>query len=152
MCLTVNKHYHKKGYSLVAKEDILVYKLLERRLYVYRTPFRRFLINFSNNGIFQYKKTKMGKVYILGAHLNSAEIEEGLHAYVFKSDARENKDDYANVLCRAVIPKGSRFFIGIHRDIVSNQLIVFKNIPALKKWANGKKLVEIEKYIRKWLS
>ena len=114
MCLMINQRFHKPtitkdGASLFddswleAKEDILVFKDLAHYGFRCVTPYRQMLVKFVD-GKFVYGEIKLGID-------NKLEIvKEGAHAYVL--------DWYCNHL--AVIPKGSKFFVGYDMDIVSN--------------------------------
>lgn len=134
MCLTINDTFHKKGKSLKAEQNILVYKVLERGFdEKYYTPYQGMPINFNpNDGMFFYKNTRLLRGDIAGS------IANGIHSFFndAKADALANKF-YKESMHYAIIPKGSRFFIGENGDIVSTNLVVFKT---KKDYLKGKKL------------
>lgn len=54
-------------------------------------------------------------------------VHEGLHAYY--DGGYESCRDGHNKLFPAIIPKGSLFWIGSHREVVSNRLTVYRKLP-----------------------
>jgi hypothetical protein len=142
MCLTIKDTFHKKGKPLVAERSILVYKMLERyagKKYnnQYHTPYMGTPINFCDEGdnMYFYKATRLQK--------DSIYISKGIHSFSDKKTAIDEVNMYnEGSLYRmsmhyAVIPKGSKFFIGSDGDIVSTNLVVFKR---KKDYDKNKKL------------
>jgi hypothetical protein len=118
MCLVIDITRHKKlfGFYLpkIAKEDIPVYK----ELYHYRsgridTPFQYYPV------IFHEKKAVLKSIFTQ----HNGGIYKGIHAY--RGNVIWNMKDYETH--KAVIPKGSLYYIGICNDIVSTKLIIFEN-------------------------
>ena len=142
MCLTIKDTFHKKGKPLVAERSILVYKMLERyagKKYnsLYHTPYMGTPINFCDEGdnMYFYKTTRLQK--------DSIYINKGIHSFSDKKTAIDEVNMYnEGELYRmsmhyAVIPKGSKFYIGDDGDIVSTNLVVFKR---KKDYDKNKKL------------
>lgn len=134
MCLRVNKEFKNKKEALeyfekplITKTDIKVYKLLERLTYEKSkiiggvSPFAYYRYERG----FQYTESDFSRK-ING--LFELEIEQGLHAYVDKNTAlKEKKDskiwDWHFHIIEMWIPRGAKYFIGTHNDIVTNKLI-----------------------------
>lgn len=144
MCLLINLFSRKK----IAQEDIPVYKILR---YSY-SPI-------SNKWTTPYRKTRVDIMKPMEASLSRslASVNRGIHSYITLDDAYEVLDamDYYITdksfhvvkkryhILKAIIPKGSEYYIGIHEyedglyagSIASNKLIIdpeeqnnFKNI------------------------
>lgn len=128
MCL----YKEKPGFE-VATEPIKVYKILSRC----SEPLL-FHITYSSEG---YVSPYRHKRYILHELYTSPLIEhdtpcvyyveEGLHAFVTKESALRHKEKYGSnywAILEATIPKGSQYAKGLDDDIVSDKLIVDKEI------------------------
>lgn len=149
MCLSINNTFHKKEKSLVAEQNILVYKVLER--YVgkeynnkYHTPYQGKRINFNpNDGMYFYKNTRIKKELFGSDGRKQKLITNGIHSFTDKQVAvnevvmYSNNSTYRQSMHYAIIPKGSNFYIGIDGDIVSTNLVVFRT---KKDYLKGKKL------------
>lgn len=162
MCLSVDLNYHKikkeKPIALVAKQTILVYKMIEtdgRHLF---TPYSYMAINFNDDeyGMFFYKTTRFSfekhcwdnRYYVMSGIHTFAEIEDAEDSLRFLSTGCG-----ANVkLYNAIIPKGSKFFIGKDGDIASSNLVVFKNKTKYNKNKKyfGDKPIEFSEYLKKF--
>ena len=166
MCLFINVNFHKKKgkiVSLVAKQSILVYKVLESDGKHYETPYECMPINFDDEyGMFFYKTTKFRvESALFGLGVGSCigyEVTRGIHSYTTLDDAKDcvenlNKCFHSNAsLHYAIIPKGSRFYIGKYGDIASSNLVVFKNKTkySKNKMYFGDKPIELSKYLEKF--
>lgn len=127
MCLYTKKTWKTRETAIkssipIAKEDIKVYKVLT-------------LSNLSPCQYFKYQKGKTYKANIQrrpGKHHKNYyyfAIFQGLHTCVTKLEA---KRDFNNgKIVEMIIPKGSKYYIGTHGDIVSNKLKWPKNA---KQW------------------
>lgn len=162
MCLCVDLNYHKvkkeKPIALVAKQTILVHKMIEidgRKLF---TPYSCMPINFNDDeyGMFFYKTTRFSfdrsywdeRYYVIKGIHTFAEIEDAEDSLRFLST-----NCGSNVkLYNAVIPKGSKFFIGKDGDIASSNLVVFKNKTKYNKNKKyfGDKPIELSEYLKKF--
>lgn len=162
MCLYIDLKYHKvkngKPIALVAKQTILVHKMIEtdgRHLF---TPYSCMPINFNDDeyGMFFYKTTRFSfdkscwdEIYyvIKGIH-TFAKIEDAEDSLRFLSTNCGEKVKLYN----AVIPKGSKFFIGRDGDIASSNLVVFKNKTKYNKNKKyfGDKPIELSEYLEKF--
>ena len=159
MCLCVDLNYHKvkkdKPIALVAKQTILVHKMIEtdgRKLF---TPYSCMPINFKDDeyGMFFYKTTRfsfLGNYYYY--------VERGIHAFT-EIEVAEDSLRFLSTNCgekvklyNAVIPKGSKFFIGKDGDIASSNLVVFKNKAKYNKNKKyfGDKPIELSEYLEKF--
>lgn len=153
MCLIISKVYHKKDKSnmikcLVAQEDILVYKCLDCTNGEYCTPFQYMPIIFTK-GKYAYNKVNMPKSK---CYWNDT-IGVGIHAYSTRGKAIMAAKDFhksnGTSMHYAVIPKGSNFYIGNNDDIVSNNLIVYREKRCFDRYYPS--IIDFNKYIDKYL-
>lgn len=130
---------------LIAKEDIVVYKVLNKvkrkgfSLYA-KSPYQGFMYlkgaKYTAELRMDYDKNMQG--YALY-------IEEGLHAWQSINNGCKllyNKENNG-FITEMIIPKGSKYFLGIHGDIVTNEMI----------WPTYFKLYthKLKKYLNKFL-
>lgn len=128
MCLTVKKYKKESNAKRalktlrpkVADYDILVFKSLRPNG---RSPYQNYPYICGKKVKSRLNiKVKWGEII----------VEEGLHAYRLKKDA--NYYSFSNdQVFPAIIPKGSKYFIGQDKDIVSNQLIVYEDLKTLSE-------------------
>ena len=166
MCLSVNLDFHKvkndKPIALVAKENILVYKVLEVKNKHYYTPYMLKFANFDDEyGMFFYKTTRFSfdKEYLSKRNYKHL-VVKGAHSYV--NLARANYDKiYFEILSGstttthihyAIIPKGSKFYIGNDCDIASSNLVVFENEAKYNenKEYFGDEPIEFSEYLKEF--
>jgi hypothetical protein len=163
MCLIV-----KRG-PIVTENDIKVYKILKSRISD-SNWFLNLILPFKYRRLFtpfQGEEIKLGKCYVSNFGIqdfnnNSSNgskiIEKGLHSYyditkgatkkvffirwLFKN--RFSTHNNRMVVVLAYIPKGSKFYIGIDGDIVSDCLVYTNKIVAVtqKQFLKLKPLVE----------
>ena len=126
MCLIVDKYYHHYGGKnegclltpLIAEEDITVFKVLSLRDGMITTPYQAMPVTFNDKGTFEYTA---------GFEWDDKEkgISCGCHAYSSFGRALMTSETFVSLYTyKAVIPKGSKFFIGKFGAIVSNRLII----------------------------
>ena len=153
MCLIISKVYHKEDSNrnvkcFVAKEDILVYKCLDCNDGEYCTPFQHMPIVFTK-GKYAYNKVNMPKSK---CEWNDT-IGVGIHSYRAKDKAIAlSKSFYwgnGTSMHYAVIPKGSNFYIGNNGDIVSNNLIVYREKRCFDR--HYPSIINFKQYIGKYL-
>ena len=118
MCLDVNIKIHNPlclKQPFIAQEDFWVYKILERDKgsSKWYTPYRKMDIEF-------------GKVYEVEDMVanNNGEVNEGLHAF-FKRKACWHSSSFERVFV-AVVPKGSKYYVGAGGELVSDHLMILK--------------------------
>ena len=82
-----------------------------------------------------------GKLYRLRGSLHVderrhiAEVHKGFHALRYKTNKwQDRRLGYPKNLYPCIIPAGSEVIYGRDGDVVSNQLIVFRDIDQLNKW------------------
>ena len=152
MCLITSKFYHKKDKDncvecFVAQEDILVYKCLDYKDGLYRTPFQHMPIIFTK-GKYVYKEAYMDKYAYCGE-----DVSVGIHAYGTKAAAIATSKSFhsssGTSMRYAVIPKGSDFYIGIDEDVVSNNLVVYREKRCFDR--HYPNIIDIKQYIEKYL-
>ena len=158
MCLSVNLGFHKvkndKPIALVAKQSILVYKVLEIEGKHYYTPFISKGINFDDEyGMFFYKTTKFS-IDRDGQH--HYDVLRGIHSCI-DFDKANCISGYFKIfgvsnIHYAIIPKGSKFYIGSDCDIVSSNLVVFENEAKYNenKEYFGDEPIEFSEYFKKF--
>ena len=118
MCLATNQ-----SEPFIATHDIKCYKKLERRTTtMYKTPFIRSTILFKN-GVCIQQCDKFG-ISCNYFHINEWYIFEGIHSLVYNP---HHSSSYYLKIKIAIIPKGTKFYIGNCNDLVSLKLIIFKN-------------------------
>lgn len=133
MCLIVkrskfNKFIERKLKILLiprpkkARKDIKVFKVLELNgLFlhsIYYGKDRCWAVNWI------YKNSIKGIVSFKNKEIHTIEVSEGFHSYVEFHNIILIHKDY--VVCEAIIPKGSKYYLGTEGDIVSNQLKITK--------------------------
>lgn len=133
MCLTTITN------ELTAKTDILVYKCLDFDGDIYCTPFRYMPVEF-NNGRVELKSEliKIGKDC----------VEIGIHSYFNKNDAitisRSFHANSGTSMHYAIIPKGSRYYVGKVNDIASTKLIIFRTKKSFDTYCKTHLIEKIE--------
>lgn len=156
MCLIISKFYHMKDKNnrvkcLVAQEDILVYKCLDCTDGWYCTPFQHIPIVFTK-GKYIYNEANMDES-VYGGKGAIACICVGIHAYVTKGTAigicKEFHANNGTSMHYAVIPKGSNFYIGIDEDVVSNNLIVYREKRCFDR--HYPNIIDVRQYMNKYL-
>lgn len=139
MCLCIQKFFHpydeKDGVRkpIVAKENILVFKVITDLTTTYHTPYQFFVIHFKN-GVYKYKTTRMqagklqaGEFDTQGVYIPNC-VTKGIHSWIDEKRAERSAENYSNDrVFYCVIPKGAKFYIGDNFDVVSNKLIVYEH-------------------------
>ena len=125
MCLKAKKTFWNRLFHIcpnpkVAKEDIVVYKLLTITVNsdYPQSPFYDFewkenVLYSAPLGIFKARSTA------------DSFIEEGFHAF-YSKDGIDRRSKYT--LYEAIIPKGSNYFIGDNNDIVADRMKITKRL------------------------
>lgn len=105
-----------------ARKDIKVFKVLELNGLFLHSPYYDKDKCWAINWV--YKSDIRGDVSFQEDSFHSIiQVSQGFHAYVTLVNAILYKD---YVVCEAIIPKGSRYYLGMQGDIVSNQLKITK--------------------------
>ena len=126
MCLKIKNYKGFKESILINKEPITVYKLLTK------DPVTGKLLSPWRN-----MEYKIGKTYEaeLKQDIEEDEISEGLHAFKNEEAARFHlySIGFFEMVTRHIfectIPPYSQYVEGVHNDIVSNRLIVKREVP-----------------------
>ena len=121
MCLIVEKGTNKRK----AETDILVYKCLDCSCGLHYTPYQNFPVYFKN-----------GKCVMTTPHFSYERngyrtiVKEGIHSFYrkIKAECVELSYNYCfgTRMHYAIIPKGTKYYIGTAGDVVSTELIIFK--------------------------
>lgn len=125
MCLYLQNNFPYEG--IVTNRPIVVWKWLEQEDGKYLSPYRGFRYEFGRK-----YRTPIGSVVDYCSWL-PPKIHRGLHAFTVRQSGGRR------VAYPSIIPAGSRIYLGRHSEIVSNQLIVFKNWDELVKRYPGAK-------------
>lgn len=163
MCLSVNLDFHKvkdnKPIALVAKQSILVYKVLEVIGKHYRTPYMLESVNFDDEyGMLFYKTTRFSfdKEYLSKRNYKHL-VVKGAHSYFSLDRANYDKIFFeilsgSATIHYAIIPKGSKFYIGSNYDIASSNLVVFENEDKYNenKEYFGDEPIEFSEYLKEF--
>ena len=145
MCLGIDHKYHPKVFvhgdstkgAAVAKHDIVVWKMLSseryctiNKAYMAESPYRGFDYTFG-----KLTRPANGFTAEFCGYTGVGDVDYGLHAFYQKNSERVAliRRRYAAKMYPAVIPKGSKFYMGHRGEIASDQLIVFRNRRELLK-------------------
>ncbi len=133
-----NTRYYR---PIIAEEDLKVYKLLKKPMFgITKTPYMRKVLWFRKGMIRQ--KSKLGLGYFPGHRY----IYEGIHSFVDFSPSYKITPPDEEVFI-AVIPKGSKLYIGQDGDAVSTELIVFRNDSVYNKYCKTHNVKDIWSYL-----
>ena len=121
MCLAIDKGFHKNNEPLIAERNIRVYKCLDMDQFGITTPFMYYPIEFDEEGkcILISKKLEL---------TSQDTIREGIHACRTKKAAEFicfMFPEAGTTTFKAIIPKGTKYFIGNNGDIVSEKIIIY---------------------------
>lgn len=113
-----------KESAKIAKEDVVVYKILIKDSYgSYMSPFRGAIYQI---GELKTANIKYDKQLLPVYHheIYGTVINEGLHAYTTEASAVLKSFLIATTtfVAKAIVPKGAMYVLGIIDDIVSTQL------------------------------
>lgn len=165
MCLVVRNDKHQivknnffkrlfgKTYNIsanIANEDIVTYKCLFIGINgKYIAPFRR---EFTYEIDKEYRLDNWETSYNIDTELNLISINEGFHSFRFFDFSYNNISNncYKEGYFKAIIPKGSHYFIGQDGDIVSDSLKIVEiiYINDAKKYIDEPEIIE-QKNIKK---
>ena len=155
MCLEKSYIHKKLNKPFIAKNNIIVYKALDAKKYdgtkctcikCTCTPYMYLSIVFFE-GKCILKEPNM--------EINGEYIYKGLHSYTTEERCKKTCDEFHDETGTrkfwAVIPKGSKYFIGKDKDIVSDNLIIFKNREEFRKYKKENKCVKLNLELSKEL-
>ena len=122
MCL-----YTKQLYPKEAIKDIVVYKRLEKyNKNKLISPFRRKFYQLNTEYYSKLVYENFNRDYAKAREIFGI-VENGLHSYTSKKIAFKEK--YRNeIICKGIIPKGSKYYKGKWSEIASNKLILLEII------------------------
>ena len=145
MCLFINKCHYVNDYDVkpyVADKDLIVCKLLIKRIFKFYTPV-------------VYDRVKLNKPFICDTEVMIVQqdplrgtfpyVSHGIHAYITKRGLIFSDNTVQRF---AIIPKGTKYYVGTDDDVVSDQLIIFSRlgfIKYLRKNRNNKSSFEFLK-------
>ena len=143
MCLDIKNSLHTTKFGLknpyIASKNKVVYKaILEEEPGQYITPFMGVKLEFDSDGA--AVQITDGDLEIKGSLYNGYRVEKGVHG--FKSEKAAQKYMHLVVcsisqpaaqyleehtkICKAIIPKGEKFYYGTRGDIVATKMIVYE--------------------------
>lgn len=132
MCLYID-HRKNKGHFIhcptVAVKPIIVYKFISIRNNFLYAPFRYYCYGSYQSSL-SIKEPRLAKYAI-----NSVSI--GIHSYIKRIIPYP-----CTSLYYCIIPLGAKYYVGIDNDIVSDKLIIFKDLNELiKAYPNSSQLI-----------
>ncbi len=150
MCLWIDKTIHGNSRKAIrAPFDIVVWKVLRRStVMVYNPKTNKFRYEYYSP--FYHQEYMLGKKYQSQIDFGDSSfyldiggglfdrIENALHANYSQRAAKRMAGSHKNsirpmVVLPAIIPKGSRIYLGQSGDIASTQMIVYRNRSDLEK-------------------
>lgn len=112
--LTLKEAKKLKKKPLIAKEDIIVYKVLT---WNYKSPYYKFQYRKGYHYSENLNVTLI--TFSSGAYLS---VNDGLHAFLCKESSKWTSPSFKSV--KMVVPKGAKYYISASETkIVSDQLI-----------------------------
>ena len=134
MCLTINKKCHSlrngKPLAKIAKKDIKCYKLLviksrgtifsngcHKRYIDWMTPYKCYNVKFKDGHCILRAKISPIKI-----NPYKDVIGKGIHSFLSK-----DVNGLGGYRFNAIIPKGTRYYIGDCGDMVSEKLIIYED-------------------------
>lgn len=78
---------------------------------------------------------------------NNTTVEQGFHAYLYNADRKDWKcrlrlNRKGMVTIYGVIPAGAKYYIGSNKEVVTESITYYRNLPSLRKAFNVKKFGE----------
>ena len=164
MCLYINTYFHENNVfgslhteqmeynganfnqvpkPFVAKTDIHVYKVLEKHHSeygnTYKTPYMEAPVAFVkyDKGMSISKMLSFGFTFEFDNFFHRYSVKKGIHSYLEQTSLNLLKTTWSHK--HAIIPKGTKFYIGTHRDVVSEKLIVFEYQNQYKEYLKENK-------------
>lgn len=115
MCLYVLENINNQPIK-VAKTDITVWKILTSDNV---SPYQRF--SYEPNTLYRLRKRLVIGIPQWAKRLRT--INEGFHAYLYKSDAFSHAGfDAYRIVVELTIPKGAKYAMGQNNDIVATSI------------------------------
>lgn len=135
MCLIKNKKYHPFNRPLIAKEDIVCYKILIRfdyidPPYILYTPFMYEPVNiqtYLNNKISFIAKNDNKFYSFLRHKLGFSRIVKSGFIHTYNYPVKPNKQLRTSVF-KCIIPKGTKYFVGEDEDYASERIIFVEQL------------------------
>ena len=154
MCLTIDRNIHVKRdgnkipFPFIADEDILVTKMLNpvSKYWLFgrkraKTPIMGYEVLFDRNGTATLFATF---AYDWADKNRYVYVDRGIHAYTGVGEKSYNNIckmmEYNNIEYRAIIPKGTRYYIGDDGDVVAEKMTIFVNSPAYIKYLKNNEI------------
>lgn len=147
MCLIVSIEHHPDLKPKTAKTDLRVYKILTQVSGCWFTPYQSVRLKFNLQNKIRYKSTIDAPLSHSSGLSYCARISRGIHSfYSYVFAINEKRWCGPGTVFYAVIPKGSKYYIGVEGDIVSSQLIIFRNKETFEKYSSKHK-VDMYRYL-----
>lgn len=139
-----NTRYYK---PIIAEEDLRVYKLLKKPIFgITKTPHMKKVLWFRRGIIRQKSKLGLGysSIRYHGYHGHHY-VNKGIHSFV--NHLPSSRITHGEETFIAVIPKGSRLYIGRNGDAVSTELIVFRSDSVYNKYCKTHNVKDLWSYL-----
>lgn len=131
MCLFKDGKYHPHNRPLIAEEDIVCYKQVCRfrndiLTPYYTTPYINTIIPMEciENKI-PFKAEIVEKFRFFCCHVlgTSGIVNDGfIHVYTYP------RQNWGNITFKCVIPKGTKYFIGLQHDLAAKKIIFLERV------------------------
>ena len=133
MCL-----FSKEEVPRIAQEDIECFKILQQKDGQWITPYRDYPVEF-NKVLEAINNNEFSKTHKYPTYIDYYAISEGyFHVCDSEKSTRKHAEEIKIAYTRnkhkcppltgfkAIIPKGSEYYIGVHGDLCSDKLIILK--------------------------
>lgn len=133
MCLFKDKRFHPHNRPLIAKEDIVCYKILHLNYItkMFVTPYTRIPIPIEciqKNKIkrIPFKAEILNKFRFICRHvLGLSNIVTDGFIHTYSSEISYYRLEFRDCVFKCIIPKGTKYFIGEHENVYASEQIIF---------------------------
>jgi hypothetical protein len=126
MCLFKDEKYHPHCRPLIAKEGIVCYKQVYRSRNDYTTPYINTIIPIEcieNKIPFKAKIDKKFRFFCYHVLGTTLVVNGGfIHVYTYP------KHDWEYITFKCIIPKGTKYFVGLHGDLAAKEIIFLEKV------------------------
>ncbi len=127
MCLSKDYIIHTHNRPIIAKEDIVCYKEVHKSIIdgAYITPYTTTIVPIEcieNRVPFKAKITKIFRFFCDHVLGTSSIVKDGfIHVYTYPPK-------WCPIKFKCIIPKGTKYFIGLHYDLAAKEIIFLEEI------------------------
>ena len=129
MCLIKDKKHHPFNHPLIAKEDIVCYKVLHINYItnIFVTPYTKtpVSIEYLKNKV-PFKAEILNKFKFIWRHiLGFSNVVTDGFIHTFSSELPSYNLSFGECVFKCIIPKGTKYFIGKCEDVYASEQIIF---------------------------